>query len=244
MSFDRRVFLQTSEVCAFGYTFQNHLLEVSVSKFKVMLAGVISILPINALRVLGYRMLGYQVYKSKIGFGTVMAVAAAHLDRCKIGWFNLFIGPMSVTVREGASIGNRNTFSCGFWTTQEEYKHHGYNRSLELGREALVTSSHYFDVAGSFVLGAGSWVAGIGSQFWTHGAGVRDRDIHIGKDCYLGSAVRFAPGSSIGDHVIVAMGSVVSKKFSEAFALIGGVPAVVLRTDYDWKREEVEAPRR
>jgi acetyltransferase-like isoleucine patch superfamily enzyme len=76
------------------------------------------------------------------------------------------------------------------------------------------------------------------SQFWTHGAGVIDRDIQIGRDCYLGSAVRFAPGSGIGNNVIVALGSVVTEKFDISKAMIGGVPAKVLKKNYNWKLEE------
>ena len=78
----------------------------------------------------------------------------------------------------------------------------------------------------------------MGSQFWTHGAGVVDRNIQIGRDCYLGSAIRFAPGSGVGDNVIVAMGSVVTKKFEESMVMIGDVPATVLKRNYDWKLEE------
>jgi len=88
-------------------------------------------------------------------------------------------------------------------------------------------------------LGDGSWIAGVASQFWTHGTGTPDRDISIGKGCYLGSAVRFSPGSSVGDDVLVAMGSVVTKKFKEGRVLIGGVPAKIIKGDLDWREERV-----
>jgi len=207
-------------------------------KLKILLALLISILPMNLLRVLGYRLLGYNLRGSKIGFGTILAISHADLEDCRIGLLNLFVGPMSITVRKGAAIGHANIFSCGFWTIKKENTKLNYLRSLVIETDALITSNHNFDLAGSFYLGARSWIAGIGSQFWTHGAGVLDRDIRIGDDCYLGSAVRFAPGSSIGDHVIVAMGSVVAKKFDETFTLIGGVPATVLKTGYDWRKGE------
>ena len=206
-------------------------------KVKVFLAALISIIPINALRVLGYRLLGYKI-SGRIGFGTVIAVSEARIETCQIGIFNLFVGPMKVEIDTGASIGDRNTFSCGFWTMQEQYKDRNYTRFLQIGANTLITSGHYVDVAGSFVLGEGSWIAGMGSQFWTHGAGVTDRDIQIGRDCYVGSAARFAPGSGIGEHVIVALGSVVTKKFRISNAMLGGVPATVLKKDYDWKLEE------
>ena len=206
-------------------------------KVKIILAAIISIVPINALRVLAYRLLGYKI-SGRVGFGTVIAVSEARIEKCKIGHFNLFIGPMKVEIGEDASIGDRNTFSCGFWTLQEQYRDKNYTRFLQIGANTLITSGHYFDVAGSFVLGDGSWIAGIGSQFWTHGAGVTDRDIQIGRDCYLGSAVRFAPGSDIEDNVIVAMGSVVTKRFDMSKIMIGGVPATILKKDYDWRSEE------
>jgi acetyltransferase-like isoleucine patch superfamily enzyme len=206
-------------------------------KIKLVLAALISILPINILRVFGYRLLGYKV-RGRIGFGTVIAVSEAHIEECKIGVFNLFVGPMKVEIGAGASIENRNTFSCGFWTVKEVYQDKNYARSLHVGSNTLITSGHYFDVAGSFSLGDSSWIAGVGSQFWTHGAGVTERDIQIGHDCYIGSAVRFAPGSGIGDNVIVAMGSVATKKFDLSKAMIGGVPAEVIKKDYDWKFED------
>lgn len=208
-------------------------------KIKLVLAVLISILPINILRVFGYRLLGYKV-KGRIGFGTVIAVLDAQIENSRLGIFNLFIGPMKVEIGEGAKIENRNTFSCGFWTTQEQYRSKNYARSLKIGANTLITSNHYFDVAGSFSLGNSSWIAGIGSQFWTHGAGVSDRNIQIGRDCYIGSAVRFAPGSRIGEHCIVAMGSVVTKKFKESKVMIGGIPAKVLKMDFDWRSEEQE----
>ncbi len=202
---------------------------------KVAFAILIGALPLNALRVLGYRMLfGYQIDKSRIGFGTIIAVDEFLISKSNIGFFNLFLGPMKVRIAEGASILDRNTFSCGYWVLREENRNSNYARTLDIGADTLITSGHHFDVAGIFKLGDRSWIAGIGSQFWTHGIGVRDRDIEIGSGCYLGSAVRFAPGSSIGDSVLVAMGSVVSSKMKVNNALVGGVPARVLKEDYDW----------
>jgi acetyltransferase-like isoleucine patch superfamily enzyme len=209
-----------------------------LKKLKVIFAALISLLPLNGLRVFGYRLLGYRIQDARIGFGTLLAVEEATLEACKIGPFNVFVGPMKVHIHRGASIGNRNEFICGYWVLREEYQDRQYARSLEICDEALITSRHYFDLSGALVLGARSWIAGIDSQFWTHGAGVKERDIKIGSDCYLGSAVRFSPGSSIGDNVLVAMGSVVSGDLSENNVLVGGVPAKVLKSNYNWKERD------
>lgn len=205
---------------------------------KVATALLISLLPFNFLRVLAYRiLLGYAIANSKIGFGTIVAVDKATIQKSRIGIFNLFIGPITVKIADGASIGNRNSFVCGYWVLRKENKDLIYARALDIGTDALITSSHYFDLAGTFKLGRRSWVAGVGSQFWTHGIGVHDRNIEIGEGCYLGSAVRFAPGSTIGNNVLVAMGSVVSGKIETNDALVGGIPAKVLKENYDWKTE-------
>jgi acetyltransferase-like isoleucine patch superfamily enzyme len=209
-----------------------------LKKIKIVLAALISLLPLNSLRILGYRLLGYRIQDAAIGFGTIIAVDQASLNGCKIGPFNLFVGPIKVQIEQGASIGNRNEFVCGYWVLRPEYSESQYSRILEICEEALITSRHSFDVSGSLLLGARSWIAGIDSQFWTHGAGVQERDIRIGSDCYIGSAVRFAPGSSIGDRVLVAMGSVVSGAMPDTDALIGGVPAKVLKSNYNWKEKD------
>lgn len=208
-----------------------------MKKLKIILAALVSLLPLNGLRLLGYRLLGYKIQGARIGFGTIIAVDEATLESCMIGPFNLFAGPMNIHIHRGASIGNRNEFICGYWVLREQYRGSHYSRRLEICEDALITSRHYFDLSGSLVLGERSWIAGIDSQFWTHGAGVTERDIKIGSDCYIGSAARFSPGSSIGDRVVVAMGSVVSGEIAESDALIGGVPAKVLKSNYNWKEK-------
>lgn len=208
-----------------------------MKRIKIVLAALIGLCPLNVLRVLGYRLLGYKIDGARIGFGTLIAVDEATIEACKIGPFNLFAGPMKIHIQRGASIGNRNEFICGYWVLRDEYQDAQYSRSLQVCRDALITSRHYFDLSGSLVLGERSWIAGIESQFWTHGAGVQDRDIRIGSDCYIGSATRFSPGASIGDRVVVAMGSVVSGEISESNALIGGMPARVLKSNYNWKEK-------
>lgn len=209
-----------------------------MKKIKIVLAALISLLPLNGLRVLGYRLLGYRIRNARIGFGTIISVDEAILESCKVGPFNVFAGPMKIHIHRGASIGNRNEFICGYWVLRDEHRDRHYARSLEVCEDALITSRHYFDLSGALVLGERSWIAGIDSQFWTHGMGVADRDIRIGSDCYVGSAARFSPGSSIGNDIVVAMGSVISGNLSENNALIGGVPARVLKSEYNWREKD------
>ncbi|MFO7675578.1 MAG: acyltransferase [bacterium] len=63
-----------------------------------------------------------------------------------------------------------------------------------------------------------------------------DYDVHdpadpivIGDNCWLAADVIVLPGVRLGNHVVVAAGSVVTKSFAENDILIAGVPARVIR---------------
>jgi acetyltransferase-like isoleucine patch superfamily enzyme len=215
------------------------LLACPGKEMKKYIAFLISIFPASKIRVILYRLFfGYNIRNSRIGFGTIIVVESFNINKASIGKFCQFYGPMKVEIFEKARIGNSNIFSCGFWTKEDQYRDGNFKRHLIIGNNTLITRGHYFDLAGSFFLGDNSWIAGYGSQFWTHGAGIADRDIKIGRGCYIGSAVRFAPGSSIGNFVLVGMGSVVLRKINIDNAVIAGVPATIKKENYNWRKKE------
>lgn len=57
---------------------------------------------------------------------------------------------------------------------------------------------------------------------------LKDKPIVIGKNCWIGTNAVILPGVQLGDNVIVAAGSVVSKSF-ESNSIIAGVPARKLK---------------
>lgn len=196
-------------------------------RLRRALALLSSLLPTATLRAAAYRVLcGYRIARgARLGLGAVIAVDRAEIGRARIGKLTRFTGPFTLTIGDGAAIGSQNAFVCGALD---------YARTCVIGRETLITSGHYFDVVGGFALGDRSWIAGYGSQFWTHGAGAEDRTVVIGTDCYIGSAVRFAPGTLLGNNCLVALGSVVTQKFPADNLMLAGVPARVIRENYDW----------
>jgi len=68
---------------------------------------------------------------------------------------------------------------------------------------------------------------------------VKERDIRIGEHCYVGSAAVFAPGAGLADHTMVALGSLVARRFRRRNLIIGGVPAETLREGFDWETQRV-----
>jgi acetyltransferase-like isoleucine patch superfamily enzyme len=201
------------------------------SRSAWLVSRSIAFLPFGALRRLMYRLcFGYSLRHARVGFGTIIDVRSFRADGACIGRFNRFHGPMSVSIGRGAMIGDRNTFSCPEWATREPI----FIGKLEIGGDCLLTGLHFFDVAGAVTLGAGAWIAGRGTEIWTHGAGSADNTVSVGARSYVGSGCRFAPGSAVGAGCLVALGSVVTSRLEANDALIGGVPAKILKQPYAW----------
>ena len=103
--------------------------------------------------------------------------------------------------------------------------------------------------AGCYIQGRNGIV--IGKNLWV-GPGVRiisadhdiynfekhlpERPIKIGENCWLGANVIILPGVELGDHVIVAAGSVVTKNFPSN-CVIGSVPARIIKEIGDYSGE-------
>jgi UDP-3-O-[3-hydroxymyristoyl] glucosamine N-acyltransferase len=77
---------------------------------KKYIALLISIIPLNILRIIFYNMLkGYKIsYSSKIGIGTVIVNHSVIINRAKIGRFNTYMGEFDLIIDEGTNIGNAN----------------------------------------------------------------------------------------------------------------------------------------
>lgn len=52
--------------------------------------------------------------------------------------------------------------------------------------------------------------------------------IHIGDDVWIGARVIILPGVTVGNHVIIGAGSVVTKSIPD-YAIVGGSPARIIR---------------
>lgn len=200
---------------------------------KLLLPLLVSLMPLNVLRVLLYRLIfGYRIGKNvRIGFGTIISVASLKIGSgTVIGPFNVFKGPITVRIGEQAKIGRLNQFFCSWHIVADKFAARNYTPVLELGDRSLVLNSHFFDIYGRVEIGNDSWIAGNGSQFWTHGLSVMDRDIIIGEKNYIGSGVRFAPGTAIAHRNIIALGSVILGKLDACDTLISGFPAKAIRS--------------
>jgi acetyltransferase-like isoleucine patch superfamily enzyme len=202
-------------------------------KTRKVLTLAISLLPIRPLRVGLYRLIfGYQIpMDTQLGWFVWICVDSFKCGHgVAIGRNTSFQGPIGVQIGSRTSIGRWNEFECPYIAAKPEKTVMKYKRQLMIGSDCVIHEDHFFDLYGLVEIGDGSWIAGRGSQFWTHGASAQERDIEIGQRCYLASACKFAPGASIGDGVFVGLGAVVTGKVDGTNQVIGGVPAKHLRS--------------
>ncbi|HFU75101.1 MAG TPA: hypothetical protein ENK66_02540 [Arcobacter sp.] len=203
------------------------------NKLKFFLALLVSFLPFSVVRVFLYNTLfSFEISNSTIGWLTILHVQKFFMKNGKIGSFNFFTGPYSVVLESQNRVGSFNYIRCGSWAVNFKQI-----SQLCLKKEAKIENQHYFDVFGTITIGRQSIIAGIRSQFWTHGSFSDEVNIVIGDNCYIGSGVKFTPNSEISKDSVCAMGSVVSKRFKEEAVVIAGVPAKVIKHNVDWRKE-------
>ena len=64
----------------------------------------------------------------------------------------------------------------------------------------------------------------------------REKPIRIGSDSLISANVIILAGVELGPHTVVAAGAVVTKSFPDGNQLIGGNPAIVIKSLEDYKR--------
>lgn len=205
-------------------------------KLRLAIAALIAVVPVAALRrLLLNGLLGAEIDPTaRIGIGTVVSVRRFRVGPgTVIGMGNEFRGPIDVAIGARCKIGRFNRFHAPWHLLEERFADRSYSPIFRMGDEALILGKHFFDLFGRVEIGAGTWIAGYGSQFWTHGLGVTDRDIVFGAKNYVGSAIKVSPGVRVGDRNIVALGSVLFGKLDVDEHLISGFPAKPLRSIAD-----------
>ena len=82
--------------------------------------------------------------------------------------------------------------------------------------------------------------APIGKQLW------RNAPVRIGPDCWLGHGSTILPGTTIGRHVVVAAGAVVTGEIPD-YCVVAGVPARIVRRhvpEQGWVRTDPDGTPR
>ncbi len=197
---------------------------------RILATTVVPRLPTSAVRVGAYRRLGYRIGSGTtigrrtslrcgscvIGDGVRIAGGnTIHVERLRIG-ARCVLGP-------GNHLSAWASFGAGEWAN-----------TIELGDDVNLTGGHLLDGSFGIRIGDGTWLAGRGTQLWTHGSLRPPGPIVIGAGCYLGSAVRVATGVEVGAGSLVGMGSVVVASCPPKTYLMGN-PAEARPAPVEWR---------
>lgn len=119
-----------------------------------------------------------------------------------------------------------------FWSLEKQAKHAG----VVMGNDNFVASHFWYTEPYLITVGSHCQITGE-VRLLTHGGGNVMRDkypdfdsfgrVTIGDYVYLGNRVMVMPGCTIGNHVIVAAGSVVTKSVPDN-VVVAGVPAHIV----------------
>lgn len=187
---------------------------------------MIAKLPSNGLRIFLYRnILGFKIGKNckirkAIINGTIVKIGdnVTILNRTVISCYRIEIG-------DGSSILERNRITG--------------SGVFKMGARSRIINDHFIDVSADVTLGNNTWLAGLGSQIWTHGSlntkTGKDLSVSIGDDVYVSSGVLIAPGVSIASVNVIGLGSVVSASLLKDRSIIAGNPAKVIKQNIDWQ---------
>jgi acetyltransferase-like isoleucine patch superfamily enzyme len=163
-------------------------------------------------------------------------------ENCRIN--KAIINGAIVNIGNNVTILNKTVISCHHLEIGDNSSILERNRitgsaSFKMGANSRIIDDHFIDVSADVTLGNNTWIAGRGSQIWTHGSlhtkTGKDLSVKIGDDVYVGSSVLIAPGVEILATNLIGLGSVVSSSFLENHTVIAGNPAKVVKKDIDWR---------
>jgi acetyltransferase-like isoleucine patch superfamily enzyme len=202
-----------------------------------MLIAFIYYTMMSALRACKYLLYGIYAKGMMVGEG----VQLRYIHKIKIGKYLKIgngvhlhaLGQKGITLGNNVSIGDMSRvivsttlnnvgshIAIGNNTGIGEYAYLGGGGGLDIGNECIIgqyfschPENHHFE----------STSKSIKDQ------GVYRKGISIGNDCWIGSKVTVLDGVKIGDHSVIAAGSVVTRSFGP-YSVIGGVPARLLKS--------------
>lgn len=93
----------------------------------------------------------------------------------------------------------------------------------------------YIDGRNGILIGDNTWIGpGVSIISMNHNLNNykkynKEKPIAIGNNCWLATNCIILPGITLGNHVIVAAGSVVTKSFIEDNILLAGIPAKIVK---------------
>ncbi len=131
----------------------------------------------------------------------------------------------------GAKVGKRVVFYPGVWVAPGRNLIIGDD--VDLALDVLITTGGGVTIGDRSLIGYRTQILSSNhvipsGQDNIFSAGHDKKPVFIGKDVWIGGNCLILPGVTVGDGAVVAGGSVVTKDV-EAFTIVGGVPAKLIK---------------
>jgi acetyltransferase-like isoleucine patch superfamily enzyme len=205
---------------------------------KISIQAICILLPWKIRRLILNTLPGFSIHShAYIGLSLILADECELAAKAYVGHFN-YIGQLdALRMGEDALIGHFNWIAGLSTRLNSPYFSKKANRRSELimGDYSSLITRHYIDCTDRIEFGPYSALAGVRSQLITHGVNpIAGRQscspITIGAYTVIGAGVIILKGVQIPDRCVVSAGSVISHVGPQSYSLIGGNPAVHLRT--------------
>lgn len=186
----------------------------------------IKFIPLNNLKIFLYRnLLGY-----KIGENVIIKKSIINCNKVNIG-NDVLIESNSIILCNEFCVGEKSKILSGNIILG--------NGNFTIGTNSRIINNHYFDLWNDIYIGNNTWIAGKYSQFWTHGSlktkSGANLSIIIGDNVYVGSGVKFSPGTIIANKNLIGLGAVVSGVYEEEKTIIAGNLATIIKKNIYWR---------
>jgi acetyltransferase-like isoleucine patch superfamily enzyme len=209
---------------------------------------LIMFIPLSSFKIYLYRKIyKYKIDSTcKIGFSYIDSKFLEMKKGCKIGNFNYFRGCERIYMDECSQIRKYNFFNnCNEVylgansniSNSNKFQHNrkvsfGIGGNLKVGNKTTIVNNHYFDLTDDISIGNNCTIAGIGTQFWTHGFDHNNNriqgEIILKNNIYVGASSKFNFGVEVNENNVIGMASVITKSIGDSGCLVAGVPAKVI----------------
>ncbi len=198
--------------------------------------GLISlVLPWRMRRLWLKRFFGYKLHRrSRIGLSWVFPAHLEMGDGAVIDNFTLVKHIDTLRMEEHTFIGRLCWITGSPLSRETSFRGEERQPMLHMRKHAEVTMLHHIDCTNKVVIGEFSMVAGYGTQFLTHSVDLdnseqRSRPITIGNYCFIGTNSVILGGSEMADCSVLGAKSLLNKKWTQKYVLLGGVPAKIVK---------------
>ena len=191
---------------------------------------LISILPLNILRIFFYRLIfNYQIdYNSFIGFCVFINSKNCKIQNTQIGFLNLF--KINEILILDTKIKNFNIFkNFKILRINEKSFIKNYNKfygkneinnnsKLEISKNSEIGNENFFDLSGNIEINQNSKILNY-CQIWTHGFSsdrkIKIGNVELGENVYLEDGVTIISDVKIVHNCVIKIASVVTKSINE-----------------------------